>query len=122
MAAQPQRVPLRPASAQADVLANTARRAAMGHRHRDGEPDAERQAAWLDEILRLAHARYGDFNPERVRQLADHLTIAESHLTALYTETPYVNLADYAPDDPRRIEAITIRENGYDGWRRLHGG
>jgi hypothetical protein len=99
----------------------TERTQQMGHKHSDKGATVDDQVGWLDEIARLAHARYDEFNPVRVQQLQDHLRVVESFLETLYTETPYVNVDDLALDDPRRKPAIAARRGGFEAWKEARG-
>ncbi len=94
----------------------------LGHPHEDGGPSVAEQIGMLDLIVAQAEARYEEFNPTRVQQLRDHVGVVESFLEALYTESPYVPLSQFAEDDPRRLEQEVKHAEGYEGWRRLRHG
>jgi hypothetical protein len=86
------------------VARSTERLEVMGRRHGDGAPEAADLIGQLDHLLEVCRARYGDVNPERVRQLADHLRTVEQTIEALHTEVPYVDLTTLARDDLRRAQ------------------
>jgi hypothetical protein len=97
---------------------STERLQSMGRTHKDGDPEADELLGQLDHLLEVCRARYGETNPERVRQLADHVATVEQTIEALHTEVPYVDLSTLAEADPRRAhgERMIAVSRGEASW------